>query len=334
MSTPSVITPKRQLPFGLERLHREGATSTIVAFVVFLVVYLIINPNLLSQLQLSITANLVAPLAIVTIAQLIIVITGGIDISIGAILSLANVVFATQLSQMPWPIALLMALGVGVACGLFNGFFVAFLGLPAIAVTLASAFIIGSIARTILDRPGGALDESVYQITSGQLIPFVPNAFLWLALVAVFAWLVLQKTRIGRSVYGVGSSKSAVTAAGMPAKLSIFFAFGLSGLLVGVAAVLLAGSTMTGDPRSGDSYVLTSIAAVALSGASFAGGKGSVLGAVLAAVTLGLVGNLLFFAGVNSYWQFIINALIVFAVVGLPVIASRIHTTVKGRRHA
>jgi ribose transport system permease protein len=328
------LTARRPLPFGLTRLHREGATSTVVAFVVFLIVYLIVNPGLLTRFQLQSTANLVVPLAIVTIAQLIIVTTGGIDISIGAILSLCNVVFATQIGPLSLPVALVMTLVVGIACGLFNGVFVAYGKLPAIAVTLASAFIIGSISSLILDRPGGALDESVFLATSGEALPFVPIALLWLTLIAVGTWYVLQRTRVGRAIYGVGSSAQAVQAAGLKAQASTLFAFGLSGLLVAFAAIILAGSTMTGDPRSGDSYVLTSIAAVALSGASFAGGKGSILGAILAAVTLGMVGNLLYFAGINSYWQFVINALIVFAVVGLPVIISRTSGFMKGRINA
>ena len=106
----------------------------------------------------------------------------------------------------------------------------------------------------------------------------------------------------------------------------------MAGTLVGYASILLAGSTMTGDPRSGDSYLLTSIAAVALSGALFSGGRGSVLGTVLAAITLGMVGNLLFFAGINSYWQYVINALIILAVVAIPVIANRSFTALRGAR--
>ena len=209
----------------------------------------------------------------------------------------------------------------------------AYLRLPAIAVTLATAFIFGALARQILDRPGGALDESVYAVLAGSLAPFVPLAYVWLGLAVAVTWFLLQKTRIGRTVYGVGSNEHAVSSAGMHSRLSVLFAFGLSGLLVGLAAIFLAGATLTGDPRSGDPYVLTTIAAVALSGASFAGGRGSILGAILAAITLTLVNKLLFFANVNSYWQYVISALIVFAVVGIPVIASRVAGRMRGRHN-
>ena len=98
----------------------------------------------------------------------------------------------------------------------------------------------------------------------------------------------------------------------------------LSGVTVAIGAIMLAGSTLTGDPRSGDSYLLNSIAAVALAGVAFAGGRGSILGAILAAFTLGLIGNFLYFAGINASWQYIVAALILLLVVAIPAIASRV----------
>lgn len=309
---------------GVVRLRREGAFPPVAACLVFLLVYVAVNPGLLTRFQLQTAANLVVPLAFAALGQLIVVIAGGIDISIGAILGLSNVVFATATLTLPLPIAVLAGVGAGLACGVFNGALVAFLRLPAIAVTLASAFIIGSISSEIMDRPGGRISQSFYLATSGELLPFVPAAAFWLAVVAVLLWLVLQRTAFGRHVYGVGSSSDSVQAAGISARLAQLGAFALSGLVVSLGAIMLAGSTLTGDPRSGDPYLLSSIAAVALAGASFSGGRGSVLGTIFASCTLGLIGNLLFFAGVNSYWQYVISALIVIAVVGLPVIAKRV----------
>jgi ribose transport system permease protein len=305
------------------RLRREGAFPPLVAFLVFLTVYLVINPSLLTRFQLQTAANLVVPLALAALGQLLVVIAGGIDISIGAVLGLANVVFATATLTLPTPVAVLAGLGAGLACGLFNGLLVAYLRLPAIAVTLASAFIIGSISSEIMDRPGGKVSEAFYLATSGEVLPFLPAAAFWLAVVAVLLWLILQRTAFGRHIYGVGSSAVSVQAAGINSRVAVLGAFTLSGLIVSVGAIMLAGSTLTGDPRSGDPYLLSSIAAVALAGANFSGGRGSVLGTVFGACTLGLIGNLLFFAGVNSYWQYVIAALIVIAVVGLPVIGQR-----------
>ncbi len=204
--------------------------------------------------------------------------------------------------------------------------------MPAIAVTLASAFIIGSISREVMDRPGGGITTEFYLATSGEILPFLPASILWLSVIAVLLWLLLQRTALGRHIYGVGSSPESVRAAGINDRGAILGAFVLSSIVVSFGAIMLAGSTITGDPRSGDPYLLTSIAAVALAGASFTGGKGSVIATILAACTLGLVGSLLFFAGINSYWQYVIAALIVISVVGIPVIWKRIALAVKGAR--
>lgn len=329
--SPSTGTPRGGARgLGITRLRREGAAAPVLAFVAFFAIYLVINPNFLTRFQLQSAANLVVPLAIVALAQLLIVLTGGIDISIGAMMSLCNVVFATQFANLSAPVAVLLAVGTGAACGLFNGVLVAYVKLPAIAVTLASSFIFAALARQILDRPGGTLGEAVYFATSGELFPFFPVSILWLALIAVGVWGFLQRSAMGRQVYGVGSNRIAVQSAGLDSRLTTLITFVAAGVLVSLGAMLLAGSTMTGDPRSGDSYLLTSIAAVALSGAAFAGGRGSVLGTVLAAITLGMVGNLLYFAGINSYWQYVINAAIILAVVALPVVGTRIFTALKG----
>ncbi|MDQ0736868.1 ABC transporter permease [Arthrobacter agilis] len=334
VAAPARILRSARIPrsAGITRLRREGAIAPITAFVVFFLVYVIINPELLTRFQLQTAANLVVPLALVALGQLLIVLVGGIDISIGAIMSLCNVVFATQLEIVPVPVAILLAVGVGLACGLFNGLLVAYGGLPAIAVTLASAFIFGSIAREVLDRPGGGITKAIYLATSGELLPYLPVSLVWLSVVAVLLWLLLQRTALGRHIYGVGSNMESVRAAGLNARLTKLLAFGLSGMITSVGAMMLAASTVTGDPRSGDAYLLSSIAAVALAGAAFTGGRGSIIGTVLAACTLGLIGNLLFFAGINSYWQYVISALIIFVVVGLPVVWGRITFALKGRR--
>jgi len=320
----------RQRP--LATLRREGAVAPVVAFLVFLAVYVAINPALLTRFQLQTAVNLVAPLALVALGQLLVVLIGGIDISIAAIMSLANVVFATQLESRGVAVALVLALATGMACGLFNGLFVAYLKLPTIAVTLASAFIIGSLANEVLDRPGGAVPESVTLATSGELVPYVPVALVWVLVIGGGLWLLLQRTALGRHIYGVGSNADGLHAAGLSARAAQLSAFVVSGAVVAVGAVLLAGSTATGDPKSGDPYLLNAIAAVALAGASFTGGRGSIAGTIAAAAILGLVGNLLFFAGIDSYWQYVIGSITIVAVVGLPVLYRRGLTRARGMR--
>lgn len=331
MSAQPVALPGRlwRSP-GLVGLRREGAVAPFLAFVLFLAIYVVINPDLLSRFQLQTAANLVAPLALVALGQLLVVLVGGIDISVAAVMSLANVVFATQLETTSPLVAGLLALGVGMACGLFNGLLSAYGRLPTIAVTLASSFIFGSLATEVLDRPGGAVTESVTLATSGELLPYVPVALVWVLAAAALLWVLLQKTSLGRHIYGAGSNAEGMRAAGLNARGAQLCAFVLSGALVALGAILLAGSTATGDPKSGDPYLLNAIAAVAVAGASFSGGRGSVMGTICAAAILGLVGNVLFFAGVESYWQYVIGSVIIVAVVGVPVLSRRLRARVQG----
>jgi len=317
-------TIKTGLFSAVTRLRAEGATAPVLAFLVFFSLYVVVNPEILTRFQLQNAANLVVPLAFAAIAQMIVVIVGGIDISIGAIMSLCNVSFALMMINLSPAIAIPATLLIGVAAGLFNGLLVAYLRLPAIAVTLASFFIIGALTRELMDRPGGGISFEFFLATSGELLPFVPVSFFWLSLFAVALWFVLQKTRFGRHVYAVGSNPEGLEAAGVHSRATIVMAFMLSGLTVSIGAIMLAGSTLTGDPRSGDAYLLNSIAAVALAGVSFAGGRGSILGAILAAFTLGLIGNFLYFAGINASWQYIIAALILLSVVAIPAIVERV----------
>ena len=320
-TTTTIATPAPapgRVGTGVRRLRYDGALAPVLAFVVFFGVYVVINPGLLTRFQLQSAANLIAPLALIALGQLLIVLIGGIDISIGAITSLCNVVFATQIAGLSAPGALVLCILTGILCGAINGVLVAYANLPAIAVTLATAFIYAALARQLLDRPGGARSTEIYLTTSGELAPFVPIALVWLTVVAVGLWFFLQRTAFGRQVYGVGSGRAAVQSAGLKPRLTILVTFMVSGAVVSLGAVLLSGSTMTGDPRSGDPYLLNSIAVVALSGAAFAGGRGSILGTIIAAAVLGMVGNLLFFAGINSYWQYVISALIILAVVVIP----------------
>lgn len=309
---------------SVQRLRAEGATAPVLAFITFFAIYIAINPEILTRFQLQTAANLVVPLAFAAIAQMIVVIVGGIDISIGAIMSLTNVSFALMMVNLSPAIAIPLTLLIGSLAGLFNGLLVAYLRLPAIAVTLASFFIIGAITRELMDRPGGGISYEFFLATSGELIPFLPVSIFWLGLFSVGLWFVLQRTRFGRHVYAVGSNADGLEAAGVNSKRTVVLAFVLSGLTVSIGAIMLAGSTLTGDPRSGDAYLLNSIAAVALAGVSFAGGRGSILGAILAAFTLGLIGNFLYFAGINSSWQYIIAALILLSVVAIPAIVERL----------
>lgn len=313
-----------------------GAPGTIpaVLLVLFAVAYTIVNPSLWSQFQLETVGDEIAPLVLVSLAELLVVLVGGIDISVGAALSLTNVAFVGALGHVSPYVAALAAIGVGVACGLCNGLLVVFARLPTIVVTLATAFIFGALALEARDRPGGDVGMSVISKTSGEVWPYVPTSFVWIVAVAALLWLVLNRTVAGRLIYGVGSNRAGVVAAGTTAEAPRLLAFALAGVLTALAGVVLAGSSATGDPHAGDPYLLNAIASVALGGASFFGGFGSVGGTICAATILALIGNLLFFMNVTSYWQYVVGAALIVFAVGMPTLGARGLAAARRRREA
>jgi ribose transport system permease protein len=321
-----------ELSASFSRLKAAGAVAPSVAFFVFAISYVLINPNLLTPLQLQTSFNLVTPLALAALAQLIVVVSGGIDISIGATMGLVNVSFALAMVDQPTPLALAMAMGVGLLIGIVNGVLIGYGQLPPIAVTLSMFFIVGAITRELMDRPGGGITLEFSDAAAGRVLPFLPTSAIWLTLIAVAIWAILHKTNFGRSVFAAGSSPDGLEATGISYRRTIVLTYVLSGLIAALAAIMLAASTLTGDPRAGDAYLLNSIAAVALAGVSFAGGRGSILGTIFAAMILALISSLLFFAGVNSNWSFVISAVIVIAVVGLPALLKNFKRWKAGRK--
>jgi ribose transport system permease protein len=304
-------------PNSLKAMTGVGAIP-VMALIAFIAVYAVVNPQLLSDFQLETVADQVAPLGLVALAELVVVLTGGIDVSVGAMLSLSNVVFVSLLGQTSVAAAMLTALATGTVGGVINGMLSALANLPTIVVTLATGFIYGATAIEVMDAPGGRVPATVISMTSGSLAQFVPAAAAWLLAGGALIWCLLHRTVFGRLIIGVGSSRSGIRAIGRNAALVQIAAFAVAGILTGAAAIVLAGTTATGDPHAGDPYLLNVIAAVALGGARFSGGVGSVSGTVAAAMILALIGNLLFFAGINSFWQYIVGALIIVTVVGFP----------------
>lgn len=317
---------------GLTGLRRQRAIPAIAAFIVFAIVYIAVDPNVLTSFQLETVANLAAPLSLVALGELVVVLVGGIDISVGALMSLCDVVFVSLMGHTSPFIAGIAAVATGVLCNGINGLLVGYGRLSAIATTLAASFIFGALALEVLSQPGGIVPLSVTNAVSGQLIPGLPAGFLWTVGIALMLWMILSGTVIGRRIYGVGSDPAALRATGDDPRRSVLIAFMLSGALTGLGAIMLAGSTATGDPNSGSPYLLNAIAAVALGGANFAGGRGSVLGTLCAAGILALVGDLLFFAHINSYWQYVVTALIIITVVIVPALLPRIRASYNRRR--
>jgi ribose transport system permease protein len=265
----------------------------------------------LSNLILQMSA-----VGIVTLAQFLIVLTGGIDISVGAVAALAGVLAAGLMSGSDTLPAVIIAVALGGIVGAFNGYLVAFRGLEAFIVTLGMlALARGLVYAYTQGQPVTPTAPDFRAVATTAILGVPVLGIVWVGLAVVIA-LVLRYTVFGRRVYALGSNKDAAYAAGVPVKSTLVIVYLLAGLMVGLAGFLLAARVGAATPTAGANYELDSIAAVVIGGASLVGGRGRVFGAVVGTAIFGVITNLLVLLNVSTFLQDAFRgALIIFAVV-------------------
>jgi ribose transport system permease protein len=272
--------------------------------------------------------NTTLPLVFVAIGQSLVVITGGIDLSVGGIVSLCVAVTATTVDGPGVGSfgMLLVVVALGAACGAVNGLIVARGRIAPILTTLATLSIFSGLALRVLPVPGGSIPTGVRMVLTN---PNTPTGLVWLGL-AVAGWLVLRRTRFGMRVYAIGSDETSARAVGVPVAWVKVGVYALSGLFSGLAAVFYVSTTTSGDANAGLPFILTSIASVVVGGVAFSGGRGSALGAVAGAMALTLVIDVLFFAGIDPLYQSLFQGLFLVVAVLLGTGAALIARSRRG----
>jgi len=266
--------------------------------------------------------NTAVPTVLVAVGQTIVVLTRGIDLSVGGVIDLSNSLAATHMhdsvaSMLGWSLAIL---AVGAACGAANGILVAYGRLQPILVTLATLAILQGLALKTLPEPGGLIPPSYSNVLASLKGPW---SLIFIFAVAV-GWLALRRSTIGVRIFAIGNDEVAARAHGIPVRRVKVIAYALSGLLAAAAGLFLSASTTGGDAAAGDVYILTSIAAVVLGGISFFGGRGSALGSIAGAFVLTILTNVLFFAGIDPLYQSFFQGLFLFAAVLLGAVLGRL----------
>ena len=266
--------------------------------------------------------NTSMPLVFAAVGQSIVVLTRGLDLSVGGMIDLSNGLAATHMhagasSMLGWSLLVLL---IGAAGGAINGVLVAYGRLQPILVTLATLSIYQGLAIKVLPEPGGAIPLEYTKILAN------PNGPYGLAFVAFIGavWLVFRRTRFGVQVYAIGNDEQAARAHGVRVRTIKIGAYVLGGMFAAAAGLFLAATTTAGDATSGDVFVLTSIAAVVLGGISFFGGRGSAIGTVAGAFILTLLINVLFFANINPLYQSFFQGLFLVVAVLLGTLIRRL----------
>jgi ribose transport system permease protein len=271
----------------------------------------VINPLFLSPINLGNTANLVGLFGLFAIGQAFVIITGGIELSVGSIIALLGVLFVDLMVNhgVSWPVALLLMLALGMLMGLMHGLFITRLHLQPFIVTLCGLLIYRGVARfyTADATAGFAFGDSfptLEWLTTGRFLG-VPHSFIAMTVVAAIMWVVLHRSVFGRHLYAVGKNEEAARYSGIDTKRVIVAAYVICGLLTAISAIFFAMYTRSISPSShGNFYELYAIAAAVLGGFSLRGGEGSIVGVVLGAILLQVLQNLVNLLGIPSSLNF------------------------------
>ncbi len=264
------------------------------------------TPNLVNILQQS-TIN-----ACIALGMTLVIISGGIDLSVGPVAALSAVLGASMLvAGVPVPLAIAGALAVGVACGFVTGALITWGGLQPFIVTLGGLSLYRALALIYTGgTPIFGLPNEFRALTNGAVIG-IPNPVIVVAVLAILAWIILNKTPLGEYFMAVGGNPEAARIAGVPVTLTKMAAYMISGLMAAVAAMILIGRLGAAEPTMGTLWELDAIAAAAIGGASLMGGRGSILGTLIGCIILGTLRNGLTLMNVQAFYQLLATGIII-----------------------
>ena len=298
----------------MQKLQRLLPFLTLIVLFIGLT---IATPHFLTPINLSSVARQTAVINIMALGMTLIIITSGIDLSVGSMLALSGL-FGTMAikSGLPIPVGILVGLLTGLVCGLLNGLMITQLRISPFIITLGTLEAYRGLALVVSKGlPVHGLPDAFAFLGDGTLLG-IPFSLWILAACAVAMHLVLENTKLGRYSFAIGSNSSAAYYAGVPIKFHLTAVYAIAGVLTGLAGMIEASRLVTGQPTAGQGYELQAIAAVVIGGGSLQGGGGSVIGTLVGAFIIGLLSNGSDLLGINPYWQQVIIGLVIIAAVG------------------
>ena len=325
-------TPRR---FDIGRLgSRHGWTMGVWLLLLALALYWRTAPAQWGSFDVQSLAIDALPLCFAAMAQAVIVISGGIDLSIGSLMSVINVLAAkymladaTLATTVSFRKALVIAailVVAGALAGAFTGFLIVSTRVPDIVVTLAMLFVYAGLALAILEIPGGAVPTQFLKLGTGFTgTQWLPTGLVILVGVLILVWVPLRWSRPGLALYAIGSNRNASYLSGVNVSRTRIFAYALGGAFAALGGLALTATSGIGDPLSGQYFTLNSVAAVVLGGVALTGGIGGLVGPIAAAFVLTLVKTILVIRGVDQNWAQVIQGTLIIVVVVLGALALR-----------
>jgi len=298
--------------------RRYGWTVAVyVLFALLMVITVIIKPDY-GTFEWNTLTLAALPLAFAATAQAMVVLAGGIDLSVGPLMAVANVLALRGMLGHDLGYSLIVSVAVlamVTAAGALNGLIIVVTRVPDIVVTLATSFVWAGVALLVLAKPTPGIPFDYQNLAQGSaLSPWIPNALL-LLLVVPIVWIPLRRSRAGLSVYAVGSDRNAAFRSGVNLGVSRVIAYSVCGFFAACGGLALSMTTGVGTPLAGTLYTLSAVSAIVLGGVSLAGGRGGMLGPIAAAYILSLIPAVLIYLGIDpNYGQMIQGVLIVLVV--------------------
>lgn len=299
-------------------LKKIWSNKPLIGLIIFAVIVSVLNPRFLTHANILNVLRQTSINSIIAIGMTLVILTGGIDLSVGSILAFCGAVMASLLNAGHNPIlAFIVTLALGLVFGFFNGFLVSKMKLQAFIVTLVTmtflrgATLVFTEGKPITVDDGGLLFEN---IGGGYLFDIPIPIYIMIALFVAGHYLLMH-TKFGRYTYAIGGNEEATKLSGINVDKVKMWVYGLCGMLSALAGVILTSRLYSAQPTAGSGYELDAIAAVVLGGTSLAGGVGRVTGTALGALIIGVLGNALNLLNVSSYYQMIIKAIVILIAV-------------------
>ena len=307
-TTQNAAVPSSKL-FGSFSVRDAG---TLIGLIAIVVIFGLLAPDFLSQRNLLNILQQSSINACLALGMTLVIISGGIDLSVGPTAAIAAVISASlMVAGVPIPLAILAGLAIGAICGLLNGVLVAYAGLQPFIVTLGTLSTYRAIALIYTGgNPVLGIPPGFRSLFNGSLLG-LPVPVIIVAVVALAAWVLLKKTPLGEYLLAVGGNEEAAYVAGVPIAITKIIAYVISGVLAALASMILIGRLGAAEPILGNLWELDAIAAAAIGGASLMGGKGSILGTILGAIILGAMRNGLTLMNVQAFYQLLATGLII-----------------------
>lgn len=310
---------------GIARLRKWDGIGILIALLILTAVLSVAAPAFLSQYNLSVVARQASFVGLIALGQTLVLLIGGIDLSVGAAAALSAIFGSLLLTQTgidPY-LVLPITMAFGLMLGCVNGFFVARLGLNPFIVTLASWEIFAGLTLVITKGyPIRPLGEAFRVFGAGSMFGVPVPVVIFLACGAILTY-VLNRTRFGRNIYAIGGNREAAALVGIRVWRIELIVFGLAGMFAALAGILYASRMDSGQPSVGEGWLMGAITAAIIGGTSLRGGQGTILGTIFGALLMAVLANGIVLMNVSGYWERVIIGLVVLIAVLVDLVRRR-----------